>query len=107
VLLVAGPAGTWLALAAASLSCIGHLLVVVSFGITATSGLPDHEQGLATGLVTSSQQIGTTVGIPLLSALAAGRPRFLSGVHLALGLDAAVLAAVALLVAVGLPRRAR
>ncbi|WP_328463932.1 MFS transporter [Streptomyces sp. NBC_00448] len=104
LLLGPGSAGTWLALAAVSLACVGHLLVVVSYGITATSGLPDHEQGLATGLVTSSQQVGMTIGIPLLSALAAARPHFLAGLHLALGVDAAVLAAAALLVAAGLPR---
>jgi MFS family permease len=104
LLLGSGPSGTWLAMGAVSLATIGHLLIVVSYGITATSGLPDHEQGLATGLVTSSQQVGLTVGIPLLSALAASRAHFLSGVHLALGVDAAAVAAVALLVAVGLPR---
>jgi MFS family permease len=100
-----GPSGTWLALTGVSLSCVGHLWSVVSYGITATSGLPDHEQGLATGLVTSSQQVGLTVGIPLLSALAASRTNLLSGVRVAVGVDAAVLLAVALLVAVGLPRR--
>jgi predicted MFS family arabinose efflux permease len=100
-----GPSGTWLAMTGVSLSCIGHLWVVVSYGITATSGLPDHEQGLATGLVTSAQQVGLTVGIPLLSALAASRTSLLSGVRAAVGADAAVLLAVGLLVAVGLPRR--
>ena len=32
--------------------------------VTATTGLPDTEQGLATGLTTMSQQIGITMGIP-------------------------------------------
>jgi EmrB/QacA subfamily drug resistance transporter len=107
VLLGSGSTGTWLAMAAVSLACVGHLLIVVSYGITATSGLPDHEQGLATSLVTSSQQVGMTVGVPLLSALAAGRADFLSGTHLAFGVDAAVVAAVGLVVAVGLPREAK
>jgi MFS family permease len=97
-----GPAGTWIALAGASFGCIGHLLVIVSYGITATSGLPDAEQGLATGLVTSSQQVGLTVGIPLLSALAAADGSVVHGIRVALGVDALVVCGVALLVAVGL-----
>ena len=102
-----GSSGTWLALAAATIACVGHLWVIVSYGITATSGLPDHEQGLATGLVTSSQQLGITIGIPLLGALAASRANLLDGVRLALGLDAAIVAAVAVLVAAGLGLRDR
>ncbi|MEV6010024.1 MFS transporter [Streptomyces sp. NPDC051976] len=102
-----GPAGTWLALTGASLACVGHLWVIVSYGITATSGLPDGEQGLATGLVTSSQQVGLTVGIPLLSALASSRTNLLSGIRLALAVDVAVLLVVAALVAVGLRRTGR
>jgi predicted MFS family arabinose efflux permease len=97
-----GPSGTWLALAGASLACVGHLWVIVSYGITATSGLPDGEQGLATGLVTSSQQVGLTVGIPLLSALASSRASLMPGIRLALAVDVAVLLVVAALVAVGL-----
>ncbi|MEU1625159.1 MFS transporter [Streptomyces sp. NPDC020096] len=102
-----GSYGTWLALAAVTIGCVGHLWVIVSYGITATSGLPDHEQGLATGLVTSSQQLGITIGIPLLGALAASRANLLDGVRLALGLDAAIVAAVAVLVAAGLGLRDR
>ncbi|MBT2383525.1 MFS transporter [Streptomyces sp. ISL-11] len=111
-----GSAGAWLALAAASLACVGHLWAIVAYGVTATSGLPDGEQGLATGLVTSSQQLGITIGIPLLSALSSahiaslrdGGTGFaeatLGGIRLGLGVDAAVVAAVAVLVAVGLGR---
>jgi MFS family permease len=107
VLLGTGSSGTWLALVAITVACVGHLWAIVSYGLTATSGLPDDEQGLATGLVTSSQQIGITIGIPLLSALAATRTDLLSGIHLALGVDAGVVAVVAILVAVGLTRRTR
>ncbi|MGK5732628.1 MFS transporter [Streptomyces sp. URMC 124] len=106
--------GAWLALVAASVACVGHLWAIVAYGVTATSGLPDTEQGLATGLVTSSQQIGLTIGIPLLSAVSSARTSALSeegsdfasatlgGIHLGLGVDAAVVAAVAILVAAGL-----
>ncbi|MBZ4318121.1 MFS transporter [Streptomyces huiliensis] len=109
--------GAWLTLVGISLGVIGHLWAIVAYGVTATSGLPDGEQGLATGLVTSSQQVGITVGIPLLSALASahtaalradgedGVGAALGGIRLGLGVDAAVVAGVAVLVAVGLRGR--
>ncbi|ARZ70213.1 MFS transporter [Streptomyces albireticuli] len=113
-----GSGGAWLAMTAATLACVGHLWAIVSYGVTATSGLPDGEQGLATGLVTSSQQIGITVGIPLLSAVSSARvsalrdggssfaSATLGGVRLGLGVDAVVVAVVAVAVAAGLRRRA-
>lgn len=54
-----------------------NLAAIVGFMVTATSGLPDHEQGLATGLATMSQQIGITMGIPIMSAIATARMNFL------------------------------
>ncbi len=110
----AGSAGMWLALGAVTLGSLFHLWAIVAYGVIATSGVPDAEQGLATGLVTSSQQIGLTVGIPLLSAVAAAHSAALradgggfadatlGGIKLGLGVDAAVVAAVAALVALGL-----
>nr|WP_190142046.1 MFS transporter [Streptomyces glebosus] len=106
--------GLWLALTGVALGSLGHLWAIISYGVTATSGVPDAEQGLATGLVTSSQQVGITLGIPLLSAVASAHiaalradgsgfaQATLGGIKLALGLDAALLAVVALLVAAGL-----
>ncbi|MFI5521130.1 MFS transporter [Streptomyces platensis] len=106
--------GLWLALTGVSFGSLGHLWAIIAYGVTATSGLPDAEQGLATGLVTSSQQVGITVGIPLLSAVASAHiaalradgggfaQATLGGIKLALGLDAALLAVVTLLVAAGL-----
>ncbi|MCX4749058.1 MFS transporter [Kitasatospora sp. NBC_01287] len=114
MVLVGAGGGTWLVLLFGSLGCFGHLWAIVAYSITATSGLADTEQGLATGLVTSTQQVGLTVGIPLLSALAASRidglkaagdsfaRATLGGVRLGLGTDAVVVAAVALLVSLGL-----
>ncbi|CAM5709747.1 MFS transporter OS=Streptomyces tendae OX=1932 GN=GUR47_32245 PE=4 SV=1 [Streptomyces tendae] len=46
------------------------MLVIVGFMVTATSGLPDSEQGLATGLASMSQQVGITLGTPVMSAVA-------------------------------------
>ncbi|SDN83243.1 drug resistance transporter, EmrB/QacA subfamily [Cryobacterium flavum] len=52
---------------------VANLVVIVGFMVTATSGLPDREQGLATGLATMSQQVGITLGIPIMSAIVAAR----------------------------------
>ncbi|MFG2889126.1 MFS transporter [Streptomyces sp. NPDC048248] len=106
--------GMWLALIGVTFASLGHLWAIISYGVTATSGVPDAEQGLATGLVTSSQQVGITIGIPLLSAVAAAHigslradgsgfaEATLGGIKLALGLDAALVAVVAVLVTFGL-----
>ncbi len=106
--------GMWLALIGVTVASLGHLWAIISYGVTATSGVPDAEQGLATGLVTSSQQVGITIGIPLLSAVAAAHigslradgsgfaEATLGGIKLALGLDAALVAVVAVLVTFGL-----
>ncbi|MFD8806247.1 MFS transporter [Streptomyces sp. NPDC059597] len=104
LLLDTGSWSAWLATAAVSLASMCHLGAIVSYGLTVTSGVPDSEQGLATGLVTSTQQVGITVGIPLLGSLAAASPDLLSGVHTVLGLDAAIVLAAAALVGAGLRR---
>ncbi|MCX4700850.1 MFS transporter [Streptomyces sp. NBC_01373] len=92
----------WLATAAVSLASMCHLGAIISYGVTVTSGVPDGEQGLATGLVTSTQQIGITIGIPLLGVLATTSSDLMSGVHTVLALDAAIVLASAVLVAAGL-----
>ncbi|MBL1080801.1 MFS transporter [Streptomyces actinomycinicus] len=92
----------WLATAAVSLASMCHLGAIVSYGLTVTSGVPDEEQGLATGLVTSTQQVGLTVGIPLLGVLATTSGDLLAGVHTVLALDAVIVLAAAVLVGLGL-----
>ncbi|MCA1217619.1 MFS transporter [Streptomyces sp. 8L] len=49
----------------------GHVLAIVSYTVVSTSGIEDREQGLATGLAAMTQQIGFTLGIPVMSAVAA------------------------------------
>lgn len=116
---VSARAGVPLLLAGGFVVGLGHASAIVSYGITATSGLPDEEQGLATGLLTTTQQVAVTIGIPILSAvaaarsgrlLAAGRPTALAtlgGVRLGLVVDGLVVLAAAALVAAGLLRRRR
>lgn len=88
---------------------VANLVVIVGFMVTATSGLPDAEQGLATGLATMSQQVGITLGTPVMSAIAtaagasAAADRVLDGVTTALGVNAAICIVAAALVAVTLP----
>ncbi|MER7720883.1 MFS transporter [Streptomyces flaveolus] len=62
-------AGMALLLPATFFGGIGNMLVIVGFMVTATSGLPAEEQGLATGLASMSQQIGITMGTPIMSAV--------------------------------------
>jgi EmrB/QacA subfamily drug resistance transporter len=116
---IGGSTGTVLILITGSAACFGHLGAIVSYGITATSGLADEEQGIATGLVTTAQQVGITVGIPFLSALASARANHLrasghtfaqatlGGVRLGLGADAVAVLVAALLVTLFLRRPGR
>jgi hypothetical protein len=66
-------AGVLLVLLALSVGFFGHAYSLVSYMVSATSGLPDDEQGLATGLTTMSMQIAITLGIPVISAVIAAR----------------------------------
>ncbi|MFE6172099.1 MFS transporter [Streptomyces sp. NPDC056464] len=95
----------WLATAAVSLASMFHLGAIISYGVTVTSGVPDEEQGLATGLVTSTQQLGLTIGIPLLGVLATTSDDLLSGTRTVMALNAAIVLTAAALVALGLRTR--
>ncbi|MEV6931700.1 MFS transporter [Dactylosporangium sp. NPDC051485] len=80
----------WPLLAALAVGFFGHVAAIVAYTVTATSGLPDGEQGLATGLSTLTQQVALTIGIPLMSAVAAAGPSVLGGLHAAVLADAAI-----------------
>ncbi|WP_132116907.1 MFS transporter [Actinocrispum wychmicini] len=97
-LVLIGHGGLALLLPATFVGGVANLVAIVGFMVTATSGLPDGEQGLATGLATMSQQVGITVGIPVMSAVMTG------GVTTAIYVNAALCAATAVLVAVKLSR---
>ncbi|GAA3467864.1 MFS transporter [Nonomuraea roseola] len=83
----------------------GHVTSIVAYTVTGTSGLPDEEQGLATGLTSMTQQVAITVGIPILSAVAATRSVELTGIHLALSVNVAVTLLSVVLVWFGLRPR--
>lgn len=105
-LLGVGPSsGALLATVAVSIASMFHLVAIVSYGVTVTSGVPDADQGLATGLVTTTQQVGLTVGIPLLGTLATTGGDLYEGVRTVVVLDAAIVLGAAVLVALGLRKR--
>ncbi|MEZ2371405.1 MFS transporter [Arthrobacter sp. RCC_34] len=117
VLLRPEPGSIILLLIATFVGGVANLVVIVGFTVTATSGLPDSEQGLATGLATMSQQIGITLGIPIMSAIvtahlagagagAAGPDAILGGLSTAIIVNAGVCLAMAVLLAVFLRRPA-
>ncbi|MEU8437049.1 MFS transporter [Streptomyces sp. NPDC029216] len=104
-LLATGPdSGALVATVAVSLGSMCHLGAIIAYGLTVTSGVPDAEQGLATGLVTTTQQVGLTVGIPLLGVLATTQASLYDGVRTVLAVDAVLVVGAALLVAAGLGR---
>ncbi|WP_207944768.1 MFS transporter [Actinomadura rubrisoli] len=114
VLLGSGTAWMALLLVATFAGGVANLVAIVGFMVTATSGLPDEEQGLAGGLATMSQQIGITMGIPIMSTIVAARVHalggtetehtVLSGVGLAIFVNALVCLGAGVLVAVFLRR---
>jgi MFS family permease len=82
-----------------------HVTSIVAYTVTGTSGLPDHEQGLATGLTSMTQQVALTVGIPFLGAVAATQSVELTGIHLALSVNVVVTLVSVVLVWYGLRPR--
>ncbi|MEV6262878.1 MFS transporter [Streptomyces sp. NPDC051784] len=101
-LVALGTSGGWIALllAATFVGGVGNMLMIVGFMVTATSGLPDEEQGLATGLATMTQQVGITLGIPVMSAVVTARTGLETGAGAMLsGISAAVLVNSALVLA--------
>lgn len=81
--------------------------------MSATNGIADHQQGLAGSLLNASQQIGTALGIAVLMTIAnrSGDPADTAarteGFQRAFQVGAGVALVTAVMVAVGLPRRAR
>ena len=111
------PASIIIVLIATFIGGVANLAAIVGFMVTATTGLPNTEQGLATGLTTMSQQIGITMGIPVMSTIiAASLPsltsghsaaQVLDGVLSAIGINAALCLATALLIGLFLHRPKR
>jgi predicted MFS family arabinose efflux permease len=111
-LLALGPQQAWvfLVIVAVGVSLFANVTGVVTYTVTATSGLPAGQQGLATGLTTMTQLVAITLGIPVigaiagsaLSASAAPAGAALGGLHRGLAADVAINAVFAILVWAGL-----
>lgn len=101
----AEPFWLWILVGALFLGFFGHVTAIVASMVTATSGLPDHEQGLAAGLVSMTQQVAITIGIPLFGAIAATQAGLLAGIHLALTVNVVVTLIAVVLVWGGLRPR--
>lgn len=107
--------GVILVIVATAIAGFGHMTAIVSYMVTATSGLSNDEQGLATGVTSMTQQVGITIGIPILSSIAASRihslqavksakDAVLGGITLAILVDAAIVVVGALFVGLMLRR---
>ncbi|MEV5573391.1 MFS transporter [Spirillospora sp. NPDC052269] len=108
-LIALGASHGWivLLLAATFVGGVGNMLMIVAFMVTATSGLPDADQGRATGVATMTQQIGITLGTPIMSAIVIASSTsadVLPGLRVAIGVNAALAAAGAVLAATSLKR---
>ncbi|MFG1942492.1 MFS transporter [Nonomuraea sp. NPDC048826] len=80
---------------------VANLVAIVGYAVTSTAGVPAEQQGLATGLVTMSQQVGIALGTPVMSALATGwAATLLPGLRFAIGVNAAAAVMAGILVAI-------
>jgi hypothetical protein len=96
------------------LSSLGMGAVFMPLTLIATTGLEDEDQGLASGLFNTSQQIGGALGLAILSTVAASRTAhvgkstdphaLVAGFHWAFA-GGAVFVAAALLAMVALLRK--
>jgi MFS family permease len=87
-----------------ALVALGNGLSYAPILATATSGVPEADQGLASGVVNTAQELGSALGLALLASIAAA-----SGSAVLVGyrwgyLSAAALVATAALIATQLPR---
>jgi len=104
--------GSWLAdvLPGMVLSSLGMGAVFMPLTLVATTGLRDADQGLASGLFNTSQQVGGALGLAILTTIAAGRTHgsspaaLVHGFHYAFA-GAAGFVAVSLVVLLGLLRK--
>jgi EmrB/QacA subfamily drug resistance transporter len=74
---------------------IGASMTFMPIVVAATSGVPSHESGLASGLINTSQQMGGALGLAILSSVAASTiTQTNSLTQLVAGYDRAFLVAV-------------
>lgn len=88
---------------------VANLVAIVGYVVTATGEVPADQQGLATGLVTMSQQVGIALGTPVMAAVVAvfTGAGLLRGVQSAIALNAVIALTTAIVTSIALrgPRR--
>lgn len=78
------------------LLALGMGSTFVSVTIAATSGVPHHESGLASGILNTSQQVGGALGLAVLTGIASSSAtRYIENLNLAAAPSREVLAAAA------------
>jgi MFS family permease len=90
-----------LLLVTSGLMGLGHVLAVVAFVTTLTSGLRDDEQGVAGSIAQMPQFVGA-IGVAALTAVASANGSLLDGLHTAMGTAAVVVLAGIAVPVVGL-----
>jgi MFS family permease len=105
VFLGSGRAAVAILIPALVVTFFAHVINIVGYTVTGTAGLPNEQQGLATGLTSMTQQIAVSIGIPIMGAIAATQHLELTGIHLAIGVNVAVLFISAVIVWFGLRLR--
>ena len=102
------PGWLWFVLAVTLVNGAVHILALVAFMITATSGLSNKDEGAASSIVSMTQLSSISLGIPLMSAVltalmhvfaSVGDDGFLPAFSLTLVVDGALTIIVALLIA--------
>ncbi|MFJ9758293.1 MFS transporter [Streptomyces sp. NPDC101149] len=81
---------------------IGMTLAFAPYQIEGTSGIPDHEQGLAGGLLNSSMQVGGAVGLAIVTAVLTAGGEGRSGPDALLAGFTPAMITVTVLAAIGL-----
>jgi EmrB/QacA subfamily drug resistance transporter len=80
---------------------LGFALSFPTLNIQATAGVPDHEQGLASGLVNTSFQVGGAIGLAIVTAVVSSNTSGTDGASMLDGFQAGI-AVVAAIAALGL-----
>src|SRR5437764_653514 len=92
---------------------IGVGLTFVSVTMAATAGVPDRDQGTASGLIGTAQQVGTAVGLAILVNIAGsvtrvylpqGAGAVIAGYHQAFVIAAAISVAAAIIALIVIKR---
>lgn len=102
ILLGTQSAWLWLLIPALFGGFFSHITAIVAATVTATAETPDANKGLATGLITTSQRVAVTVGIPLLGTVMVIPADLLTGIRLALAVDVLLTLTAVLLIRAGL-----